>query len=374
MIRTEVLGEVPPWVHEWQGSLTPFRRGTLESIPGTTEMPHLIGSRGVFRSTGDLGVRCFNNDGQHVCQAPVLNPSLEPAMTLGRMVAFLYEEYMYLARPSEVVLLDSRVMADHQVATWWSFASLDEPGWYGRDGRPAEVTVTYGGELSDSDSAVALRVAGRRDLEGSRYTHRWPGRPAGAIGSVGDFGRVSSISVDWWMVVSTTRPGEPQAEGSTEPQAEATADQVIAEAPVQEAVRDQEQELRDRFSNIMEALKERANDTSPSKGTWCSEYEEAMDALGVDEADYSRRTNVKYSVRVDLSYSLSPSDLDSVTRERFGGDHDIQDSVEWESTVWVEVEGSRDSEVTDLVDGEVLSAAGYSGYDSFDVSDWEEVE
>lgn len=356
---------IPDWVQSWRPHLARISVAVAQSGEWQDDYPHVIGPGSCGRaSNGSHGTQvCMVEPGRVTCVSEVvlLNPAFERVVA-ERNVALLFEGLAYVVAMGNAVASGGaqNVISGSIRSSWWSLTDL-EPGWYDASGGriEAEVEVCPAGV---SGRAVAMLVPGMPGLEGSQFDVT---EPATTDSVLGDFEGREGVFVHRWVLLPS--------EGSTpaESRTEATADEVIGEPTERERI----QALRDRFDAIMQALKTHANEPGPGKGSWCSEYEQVMSSMGIAEEDYRRERTRKYQASISIRYSLGPSDLDEVTQGRFGGDHDIQDSVEWVSSVTIDFEvepdgGDPEENVTD----ELLRAHGYQGYDDFDLIDYEEEE
>jgi hypothetical protein len=106
--------------------------------------------------------------------------------------------------------------------------------------------------------------------------------------------------------------------------------------------------------------------TEATEEDWCDQFERECEAVGLSVSRAGRLVEV----RMTLTYQIRATDLDSILSKEFGGDHDVFDSVDVESRVTLSGIPLRDAEQSEM--SEHLSEAGYSGWDTYEVDEWEE--
>lgn len=359
---TQVIGEepLPQWLRPRRGMLQQSRMQT----DGQTAGLRMLSGRGVkVVDDRTTGCGCFVDaaDSRHFDQGVLLNPDQD---TIGeRRVAVLYENLMYVGTMTAAYLDENplpRVQVGDAESMWWVMSTL-EPGWYDNEGRRVEYDFNPGW-LDVGTQIMPTRVANGARMLGQMVA--WQG------GSYGEVITGPDIETDRggpalrrWVLDRYINP-RPEHRAALPPAVpfqwvDPTADYTIGQKTAR---------LEERFTALTEATISKARDED-----WCSEYNDASQLMGLAEGDYLREqsTPTSFEVSITLRYDLSASALDSIISDRFGGSHDIQDSVDVESPVRVTVTQDNDEwdeESHDL--DEVLDSAGYSDYDEYTVTSW----
>lgn len=132
-------------------------------------------------------------------------------------------------------------------------------------------------------------------------------------------------------------------------------------------------EQRDADARVkFEALVEAINDLA-EREEWCGNFEEWCEEAGIESR---RRRDKDFSVTIDLTYEIDSDDVIAMFKRQVRGEHDDVDveSVTLTSTVVISVTTSEDNP-HDMDSYEVeshLSDAGYSGWDEWSITDYED--
>jgi hypothetical protein len=294
----------------------------------------------------------------HITEAIVLNP--DPTHTPIRRdggprtsalnMAFIYQGLIKVvpAADCSVEEVDERgpitLIHDSEAhrAQWWAWTSKS-PGWYTPDGE--EPTVQVCSTLGDGQQAIALRVNSVPAAVGLRFT-KTGGSNTQQRGRFDEpvSGETSWFISGWVRIVETH---------SERPPAPANAGLTV-------------EELEARFQSITQAV---AIHAESAEVKWCGDYEFEMGKLGVSESDYKRRiVDMRYRVKLRLTYQLSGEELAALTKERFGGEgHVVESSEAWISMVDTEVVCPSAQGPSSFLSKERLAEAGYPGVYRFSI-------
>lgn len=131
---------------------------------------------------------------------------------------------------------------------------------------------------------------------------------------------------------------------------------------------ERERDARQTFETFVEAINDMAE-----REEWCGNFEEFCEANGIESR---RRRDKDYSVTIDLTYEIDADDVIAMFKRQVRGEHDDVDveSVTLTSTVVISVTTSEDSpHDMDSYDVEsALNDAGYSGWDEWSITDYED--
>jgi hypothetical protein len=360
MVRSLIGEQVPPpeWLRSRQGMVSSRRPDVGNDSAGLK----MLRPAGVATLSDQEpgGCECLIMEGPdrgHIEWAVALNPDQE--WIAGRRVALLYEGLMYVGDTPAFQSGDFPRMAYGDIESmWWTVTSL-EPGWYDNTG----TRVTY--ELNPQYLPNGAEVMPVRVLNGSRLIGRMVRHQDREFRTIG--GPVENdrgVPIDSWAVASYILPRGEHRSSLPAPVPPEWVDPTEGMTHLEKVAR-----LNERFATLTRTTAEKAVDED-----WCSEYEDACEAMGLAEEDYTKEKEedpVTYTVRVRLSYHLTASALDSILNDRFGGSHDIQEGADVESIVSVTVTQNDgedfDEDSHDWDD--ILSNAGYDDFDEHEIMD-----
>lgn len=405
MIRTHVQrgARIPEWLHsQVPPGIAEFTRAALFEPPSQdgraepTCFPNperkVYGSdvtapMQLHPTPAACGSDCiiFENSTAHYTRAGVLNPDPDFRPQVGRRFALLFQDAIHVVDHGLVRLQrfvgmmrdwTYAVVDDGPRSLWWTLVEDVQAGWYDYEGNPIE--VEFQPEVVPGMRLVATHVAGFPNLHGYAFTARdtamdgdmCRGQFDPPLGETGrPVGRADWNVDEYFRIITPVPSGEPSGEGTPgveEGEGTPDAEEIAA--------------LNGRWSSLLEVVAQRANesDGDEDKERWCGEYERAMEEIGVAQGDYARRLPEnpplrEFVVEVSLEYRLSPSELDELTGERFGGsDHDVSEGVTWNSEVTVLVSAVDAESAEARVDRVYLSGEGYSGFEDYNVQNCEE--
>lgn len=359
VIGTEV--EPPEWLSRGmrRGMVTSSQADMGDIAEGTRVLTGTTMFTLEHRRRSDDGCLVPFGGGGHVSSAVLLNP---PRDEITGNVALMYENLMYVGAPTASTEGDLPSMQVGSARSmWWVKSELD-PGWYDNQGEAVEYQFNpqY---LSNNAEIMALDVPNGTRLLGQML--RVDGLPyALTIG-----GRVPTDMGDplsRWSISAYILPRSPHRSGLAAPEPIEYVDATVDMTHEQKVAR-----LQQRFVSLTRATAEMAVEED-----WCSNYEDACEAMGLAESDYTKEDeeeDVTYSVRVRLSYHISASAWDDILNSRFGGSHDIQDSTDIDSLVTLTVTQAGDFERDQHDWDEILDSAGYGDYDEYSVENWSSI-
>lgn len=364
VIGTEV--QPPEWLN--RGARPGMTRSNRASMGEAIEGVRALTDEALITLSGERPSDCnclVSGQGGHFGAAVILNPSQEDVGE-GERVALLYENLMYVGTPDEFIAIEAfseepdlpSVQVGRVRSMWWVKTEL-EPGWYSNEGNLVEYMFNpqY---LSEGVEILATNVANGTRLLGQIM--RVDGLPyARVIGDPVPNDRGNGI--DRWVVDSYILPRPEHRPALPEAVPVEYVDTTVDMTHEQKVTR-----LQERFAALTRATAEKAVDED-----WCSNYEDACEAMGLAESDYTKQQtepDVTYNVRIRLSYNISATALDDILNSRFGGSHDIQDSIDVDSYVSVSVTQAGDFDQDSHDWDDILDNAGYSDYDEIDIENW----
>lgn len=358
MIGTEIVQ--PEWLSSGMrsGMIAQFRTamGTIE------EGTRVLSREGVVTldhtREPECGCLVPHGGGGHIGSGVLLNPHRE---YIGdNSVALLYEGLMYVGRPDGFFMEEQipHIQVGQAKSQWWVMSNL-EPGWYDNQGQQVEYRFNpqY---LSNEVEIMALDVANGTRLLGQMM--RVDGLPYARTLN-GPVATDRDGDLERWVIASYILPRAEHRAALPEPVAVEWVDPTVDMTHQQKITR-----LNERFTALTRATAAMAVDED-----WCGNYEEACEAMGLAESDYTKEEeeeDVTYSVRVRLSYHISASAWDDILNSRFGGSHDIQDGTDIDSLVTVTVTQAGDFEQDSHDWDDILSSAGYDDYDEIEIENW----
>lgn len=358
VIGTEV--QPPEWLN--RGERPGMTRSNRASMGEAIEGVRALTDEALITLSGERGSDCtclVSEQGGHFGAAVILNPSQEDVGE-GERVALLYENLMYVGTPDR---FDTRhdmqfVQAGRARSMWWVKTEL-QPGWYNNSGTLVDVMINpqY---LTEGTEIMPINVAnGTRLLGEMMRVDRLPyanviGEPVQSDSG----GPLSRWVIETYIVPRPEhRPALPDAVPVE------YVDTTVDMTHEQKVTR-----LQERFAALTRATAEKAVDED-----WCSNYEDACEAMGLAESDYTKQQtepDVTYNVRIRLSYNISATALDDILNSQFGGSHDILDSIDVDSYVSVNVTQAGDFDQDSHDWDDILDNAGYSDYDEIDIENW----
>lgn len=361
MARSVIGTEIAP--PEWlgrgarRGMVTSDRRAMGEIAEGTRVLAGTAMFTLDHTRQPDCGCLVPHGGGGHIGAGVVLNP---PRDEVTGNIALLYENLMYVGAPTTFIEGTlPNVQVGRARSMWWVKSELD-PGWY--DNRGERVEYIFNPQyLSNNAEIMALDVPNGTRLLGEML--RVDGLPyALTIG-----GRVSTDlgdSLSRWSLSTYILPTAGHRSGLREPEPLEYVDATVDMTHQQKMVR-----LNERFTALTRATAEMAVEED-----WCGNYEEACEAMGLSEDDYTKEEEqeeeVTYDVVLHLTYHLSAEAFDEVLNSRFGGTHDVRDSMDVVSKVTVNVTQRGDFDRDQHDWDEILDSAGYDDYDEYSVENW----
>jgi hypothetical protein len=198
------------------------------------------------------------------------------------------------------------------------------PGW----GYMVCPPVSSGATVRVFDDPADVRVATVMSVENDILRYAWGSRV-----------RESRV----WMRTNAT-PDSP-----TDPPTRAMADKTVGE----------EETL---LTQVVEFASDQAKERE-----WCGVFEETCEQLGIESLRPSTA-----DVDLEVTYSLSDTDLDDILQSQFGGTHDVRGSIQVTSRITLVGIPLRDAQDAEL--DQHLEDAGYSDWSEYEVTSIEENE
>lgn len=355
VIGTEV--QPPEWLDRVRPGMTRTNRAEMN---GVTEGVRALVDEALITLSEAVPHDCnclVSGTGGHFGAAVILNPSQEDVGE--SRIALLYENMMYVGADPRFVNENDLPYAQvgRARSMWWVKTNL-QPGWYNNAGTLVDVTINpqY---LDEGTEIMPINVAnGTRLLGQLMRVDRLPYAQVTDPVQSDRGGPLTRWVVESYIVPRPEhRPATPEAVPMeyVDPTVDMTHEQKVTR-------------LQERFAALTRATAEKAVDED-----WCSNYEDACEAMGLAESDYTKEQqeeDVTYSVRVRLSYNISATAWDEILNSRFGGSHDIQDDSYIDSTVSVTVTQAGDFDRDNHDWDEILDSAGYNDYDEIEIENW----